>query len=232
MSWILLRLSVAILCFLLGLTSDWLVRALISDGSANLSSSERLGVDPAPVVARRISEENEAVYEVVLEHNFVEEGVKLLVIQDQTTGYPMYEDPKLIKEFWQDDKSFFDLVRQGIPDAQTETLRNYLEQNQTSQKFAMRSKLSIKYVLVGDKGLEDLFQKDKFDRGWAAFYARYPHSSGLIFLSKVGFNANFTQAMLYAGRQCGGLCGSGSYLLLGKHDGKWVMERTIGLWVS
>ena len=65
----------------------------------------------------------------------------------------------------------------------------------------MRSNLSIRYVLVGDKGLEDLFRKDKFDRGWTGFYAKYPHSSGLIFLSKVGFNADFTQAMLYAGRQ-------------------------------
>ena len=40
-------------------------------------------------------------------------------------------------------------------------------------------------------------------------------------MSAVGFNKETTLAVVYTGSSCGGLCGSWSFHLLEKTDGKW-----------
>ncbi|HET7459690.1 MAG TPA: hypothetical protein VFJ82_00525 [Longimicrobium sp.] len=68
---------------------------------------------------------------------------------------------------------------------------------------------------------------------WRAFYERYPGSSGLISLSRVGFNAARTQAVLNVDRGCGGLCGNGVIVLLTRDAaGRWRVAATRGTWVS
>jgi hypothetical protein len=70
------------------------------------------------------------------------------------------------------------------------------------------------------------------DRAWKKFYAKYPGSTGILFFSKAGFNSKMTQAFIYAGRQCGGLCGFGKYILLEKKGSAWTIKNEMQLWVS
>jgi hypothetical protein len=53
-----------------------------------------------------------------------------------------------------------------------------------------------------------------------------------LFFSKAGFNSKKTQAFIYAGRQCGGLCGLGKYILLEKKGSAWAIKNEMELWVS
>ena len=48
-----------------------------------------------------------------------------------------------------------------------------------------------------------------------------PKSGGHIFMSPVGFNRRKTQAIVYAGSSCGGLCGSSQFHLFEKVHGRW-----------
>ena len=64
-----------------------------------------------------------------------------------------------------------------------------------------------------------LFFKGNGD--WNGFYDRYPGSGGYVILSAVGFDEDKTQAIVYTGSSCGGLCGRWSFHLLEKVDGKW-----------
>jgi len=64
------------------------------------------------------------------------------------------------------------------------------------------------------------------------FYKRYPGSSGLIILSRVGFNAAMNQAMIYIQHRCGGLGGTGYYVLLEKTADKWNLAKQNMVWVS
>src|SRR6266404_8445193 len=217
-----LRLSVFLLCAFLGTVSAWFTRSL---RRVELSK-------PRAAFEVNVSAESEAVYRSVLDQKFVQDGVRLLVIQDVTTGCPAYEDPEIRSKIGPDTKSFVQIVSEGMRSAETSTIENYLESNKSSERIAIHANVGSNYVLVGEKDLAAVFRKGEIDRGWTRFSAKYPNSSGLIFLSKVGFNTDHTQAMLYAGRQCGGLCGSGSYLLLHKRNGKWVVEQDMGLWVS
>ncbi len=217
-----LRLSVFLLCGLIGIASTWLSRALTPVELPKAKTT--VPVD--------VSAEIEAVYQSVLDREFKKDGVTRLVIQDATTGCPLYEDRETRIKFGPANKSFAEIVSEGLRTAETSTIENYLESNKTSERIAIHSDRGNKFVLVGEKELATLFREDEFDRAWTRFYAKYPKSSGLVFLSKIGFNTDYTQAMIYAGRQCGGLCGSGSYLVLNKKNGVWIVESRMGLWVS
>jgi hypothetical protein len=56
---------------------------------------------------------------------------------------------------------------------------------------------------------------------WNDYYDRYPRSGGYIFVSPVGFNNKKTQAIVYMGSICGGLCGRSQFHLLEKNHGVW-----------
>jgi len=67
---------------------------------------------------------------------------------------------------------------------------------------------------------------------WNEFYKRHPNSEGVIVLSRVGFNAGMNQALLYIDHTCGGLCGTGHYVLLEKSHGAWRVVKREMVWVS
>ena len=56
-----------------------------------------------------------------------------------------------------------------------------------------------------DSGLEHLLTQEDVDdlrpldeaSGWKLFYERFPNAAGFIYLSRVGFSADFSQALAY-----------------------------------
>jgi hypothetical protein len=64
------------------------------------------------------------------------------------------------------------------------------------------------------------------------FEARFPNNFGYFVVSHVGLNLNKTEALLYVDHFCGGLCGSGDYVLMRKVDGVWHIVDSHSTWVS
>jgi hypothetical protein len=56
---------------------------------------------------------------------------------------------------------------------------------------------------------------------WDDYFDRYPRSGGYVFLSPVGFNKKKTQAIVYTGSICGGLCGQAQFHVMEKNHGVW-----------
>jgi len=54
----------------------------------------------------------------------------------------------------------------------------------------------------------------------------------MVTWSRVGFNADGTQALFYESYRCGGLCGTGRYMVMEKRSGGWVIGANIVVWVS
>jgi hypothetical protein len=75
------------------------------------------------------------------------------------------------------------------------------------------------YEIVNKETLA-LFRGHGLD-SWDDYYIRYPQSGGYVFLSAVGFNKKKTQAIVYTGSICGGLCGRSQFHLLEKVHGQW-----------
>lgn len=213
------RLLVAIATFTIGLAVVWILQ---SDRFWSINTS-----DVTPVVLVDSDRDANEIYRLLVQREFTSNNeVKLIVLQAETTGYPMYEDES-VRQKWDQTRTLHEMLKQTMPEVAPQTLDNYLAINQSSKPLRVTD-LGINYVLVRDSDLPD----DRYDRFWAKFYNKYPTSSGLLFFSDVGFNDRHDQAFLYAGKTCGGLCGEGEYVLLRKVHGKWEILKEQGLWIS
>jgi len=171
--------------------------------------------------------ESYAIYEAIFgpKPPNVENDRSLLVIADTTTDYPTYGD---------EDK---DVCLKPDP-AQEATLRPlitaYHKANEKPSLLIDKFHFPFKYQIVPEATI-DAFFGEKGKGSWAGFYKKFPKSGGFVYVSSVGFNADKTLALVYAGHSCGGLCGGGSYHLFKKLNNKWTeinWPGTTCTWVS
>jgi hypothetical protein len=224
------RFVTAIFTFAIGMSTVWALNLIprLQDALVErFSGPQSVDLNAiCPITLDSVGDTNE-IYRLVIREKFTFNGrVKLIVLQAETACCPMYEDES-IKAEWGYSESWHQMAKESMPEAEQQTLEDYLAVNKTPDSLKVFN-LGINYVLVKDSDLPN----DGYDRFWTKFYEKYPDSSGIIFFSNVGFNYRHDQAFLYAGRNCGGLCGEGEYILLGKVNGKWFIQREQGLWVS
>ena len=68
---------------------------------------------------------------------------------------------------------------------------------------------------------------------WAGIISRYPGTDRLVEVSRVGFNADSTEALLYLGWSCPGRCGSGWKVRLQRTPkGPWRVTSTDLSWIQ
>jgi len=159
----------------------------------------------------------------------VGKGVVKVVIFDTTDS----DDDHLLKDDngrpipW---KTMADSLRKKDPALQQSALDAFRKVNAQQAFFRRSLHLAIEYELVSSAQLEPIFC---YHCGfWPAYYKQFPGSQGLLTFSGVGFSADGTQAFFYFSNRCEGLCGTGDYVVMQKHDGRWVVQKDIGMWVS
>jgi len=103
--------------------------------------------------------------------------------------------------------------------------------NKNAMPYKLENKFSIPQtvILISRGELNKLFNNEK---GWDAFYEKYPKSSGIIYISRVGFNRNQTQAILSFGYQAGWVWGKYYRIFLTKEEGKWIVKEEVLMMVS
>jgi len=101
--------------------------------------------------------------------------------------------------------------------------------NKNAKAYKLDNKFLIPQtvIIISEKELNELNAKD-----WSAFHEKYPNSSGVIQISRVGFNSNQTQAILYFDYHYDMLWGEGYLIFLTKDEGKWIVKEQVSLWVS
>ncbi len=188
--------------------------------SLTLSIALLCGCQPAtPSTPTPDPEEEEyRVYSAVIQARYTRDDTKLVVIIDQTDLPAEDLDQRLEGDLKETFKLKSDLIE------------NFKAQNQGPQALKNAFELSLPYQLVTKEEIRKLFQRQ--GGGWQEFYEKYPDSQGHITLSRVGFNKQTTQALLYVGNQFGDLAGTGYYYLLSKQDGNWVIADEIMVWIS
>jgi len=222
------RLLVAIVTFTIGIAVAWTLQLIPNLESAFLDRVWNINAsDVSPVVLVDSVEDANEIYRLLVqrESSFNDE-IKLIVLQAETTGCPMYEDESA-RQKWGQSQTLHEMLKESMPEVSPQTLDNYLAANKSPKPLRVAN-LGINYVVVRDNDIPD----DGYDRFWSRFYKKYPNSSGILFFSDVGFNDRHDQAFVYAGKTCGGLCGEGEYVLLRKVNGKWEILKENNLWVS
>jgi len=106
---------------------------------------------------------------------------------------------------------------------------DYKNKNARTYKLANKFSIPQTVILISEEELNEIFQNKK---GWDEFNEKYSNSSGIIQISRVGFNSNQTQAILYYSYQRGLVWGEGYLIFLTKYEGKWMVKEENLLWVS
>lgn len=178
---------------------------------------------PSPMDA---SAEEYAVYSAVIANMFAGDGIRVdstskiqLVIQDATAT-------EFIRDTLKDDEPYF---REMFPMLAEGVAEDYNVRNIKPSRLKDSFKLNLKHVMLKKPELDKIFNGGG---GWEEFYKRYPGSSGFIILSRVGFNAVMNQALVYIHHGCGGLCGTGHYVLLEKSGNDWRAIKKNMVWIS
>jgi hypothetical protein len=86
-------------------------------------------------------------------------------------------------------------------------IADYNEQNEKTYRLQPKFRMKQQYELLTKQEI------------YAHF--KHPGEGGWVLLSAVGFNRRRTVAILWVSRGCPGLCGSGTFHVLHKTEGKW-----------
>lgn len=180
-----------------------------------------LGLGQAPEANRpqglkpHVVPEAYGVYAALIPEVLRSKGDRRPVIQDETQAAP-----------------FFSSVRDCLPFYDRLLYRDVIEDfdrvNQAPKLLVEgRLRLIQSHELVKRATITQIFHGG-VEKGWREFYERFPMSRGYSLVSAVGFNSDKTQALVYFGHHCGGLCGFGRFYLLEKKDGKWQVAPIVG----
>jgi hypothetical protein len=121
-------------------------------------------------------------------------------------------------------------LRQKAPSLQQTTIDAFRRANARQAFLGRGFRFPVEYEIVDESRLAPIFKRD--GGGWDAYYKQYPGAQGIATVSRIGFSADGAQALFYIKNSCGGLCGSGWYLIMEKRDGRWIIAKAILKWVS
>jgi hypothetical protein len=190
---------------------------LVLLSACSINSAETVTPNPTVTATPDAVREEEGVYAALLEARYPSE---LLVIMQMTQTDVI----DLASE------ETYKMVGESLQHLATETLLDFKARNDNSYPLKASMILGTRYLLFSEKDMQDLFQINQ--SGWDVFYNRYPEAPGIITLSRVGFNEQMDQALVYLGIQSHWLAGSGNFFLLNKIDGVWVIDQQVMTWVS
>lgn len=108
-----------------------------------------------------------------------------------------------------------------------ELVASFEERNQ--QPYPLKSILNfgVEYQLLTQEEVDELRPLDEAS-GWKLLYEKYPNSYGFVHLSRVGFNADFSQALVYSSSFHYERLLEGAYYLMIRQDGRWVIKSSYG----
>ena len=163
-----------------------------------------------------VSDEEYEIYSAAIKQYYVSDNAKLLVIVDRTFRYDFSDN----EEPWKEKYKGLTIDRSTVDDFEARNVRPSLL---TKAPFKVQGKFNV----ISDLDLKAIFHGTWGDFQWTTYYRRFPESRGFIMLSRVGFNTDHTQALLYIGSRCGPGCGDIHFLLLEKTNGTWTTKKEL-----
>jgi hypothetical protein len=123
-----------------------------------------------------------------------------------------------------------DYNQQQPPNLLAQTLNDYRRKVQQNHDISLPLDLKNPFEVLSREEHEQIF-KDGCS-GWCEFYKKYPDNAATIALSRIGFNRQGTQALVFMSYGCGGLCGYGGFIMLEKQQGAWRVQKWLAGYVS
>lgn len=196
---------------------------------AVLTISAVLSASPKLLRQSQVTDEEYAVYSAVIADMFAggkvtfdtQAKVKVLVIKDHTVSDSLRADVE--SQDWK-------YLKQHFPSVSQAAIDDFVAKNKEAHLLKDAFDIELNHTMVGKDEIDRMFQGGP--GGWEEFYKRFPSSGGFVGVSRAGFNPEMNQALVYVEHGCGGLCGTGHYVLLEKNDGKWKAAKKFMAWIS
>ena len=170
---------------------------------------------PAP---NQTNQEEQSVYAFLLSKMYQHKGY--VIMADTATSLSGVDNTA----------QTLDYVLQNLHNVDSQTLDSFRSRNATAQVLRPDMQLGGPYTLLSQSARDQIFGKNQ--SGWDIFYYRFPQAPGITTFSRVGFNGNLDQALVYMGTQSNWLAGSGYYILLKKSNGTWSIDQQVMIWIS
>ena len=175
------------------------------------------------------SETEYAVYRTLIEYMYVHDDRKLIVITSKTVF---------------DSSRKFDADSYKPRDIKVfpETFNSIESRNRQSETLdCTKLALSVSCKILGQQELQELFPRnevkidqsvDSIKDSWNRYYEKYPGAQGIMQVSRIGFDTDGSQALVYVANFSGLLLGGGYYVLLVREENTWVIHDISVVWGS
>jgi len=155
--------------------------------------------------------EEYTVYNALLESKFKGDNIDQILIIDHT----QVNNTELLEKNLTEFQEYTPLV--------PELVASFKERNQQPYPLKPVLDFGLDYQLLTQEEVNELRPLDEAS-GWELLYEKYPNSYGFVYLSRVGFNADFNQALVYISAYHYEQPIEGGYYLMIRQDGRWVVE--------
>lgn len=104
-------------------------------------------------------------------------------------------------------------------------------ESKNKKPYQLKDKLLVKNIItiLTEEKAKKIFSSRG---GWMEFRKKYPFASGIIYLSRIGFNKEKTRAVFYAANPVDSEMGKGYMVLMEKKGNAWRLINFINLWIS
>jgi hypothetical protein len=182
---------------------------LILAFSAYLCASCQQVSSPSPQIDPDVEEY--AIYNALLESEFSGDSIDQILVIDHTR----VNNPGLLER----DLNEFQENTPLTP----ELVTNFTERNQQPYPLKPVLDFGMDYQLLTQEEVDELRLLDEAS-GWTLRDEKYPNAYGFVYLSRVGFNADFTQALVYMASYHYEQPIQGGYYLMIRQDEGWEIE--------
>jgi Holliday junction resolvase-like predicted endonuclease len=187
-------------------------------------NSIECGCDP-------LKKEEYAVYDALLEagRHIIEENfpnlgeIQVIVIEDHTCWC-------LRMRYLYGAVGTCDSVTEEIPALKQETFDDFENKNADLYPLDDSFSLEVPVVLLSEDEIHDLMEPKS--ASWGDKLYEKHNSKGILTLSRVGFNPDMNQALVYIGIYSIYNSGMGYYVLLVKESDNWKIQDIIEAWIS
>lgn len=167
--------------------------------------------------ANQIDVEEQAVYAALLAQMY---SASSFVIMDTTAT-----DPGGVENTAQT----LDHVLQNLHDVDPETANSFRIRNDAVYSISQDMALGVEVTLISQADKNSIFGQNQ--SGWGIFHDRNSNALGITALSRVGFNVELDQALVYLGMYSDWVNDAGYCVLLNKIDGDWVLDQKAVTWI-
>jgi hypothetical protein len=192
--------------------------ALAFLASAPLLRAQKSSAAPASA----LSDDDSAVYTSLLRELYQAAKGRPIILSDQTAiGVP----PGMLTNLPVQGPQTVAFLNPISPEAR----QNFEDLNHASLHLPSPCKFAPECALVD---IADIALQVKNAKAWRKFMAKHANTPGIIIVSRIGFNRDRDQAVVYSGMSCGPLCGQGEFTWLLKRNGTWTVESSNVVWIS